>query len=685
MQKGALELRRAIGARNEARIVYLDSTEYGARLGLSVEPGLQNVPGPDGRVLHGYIVGDHNEATKIVGKARKARVWASVHEIPKVPRLASRLQRGDVEMDPREARILGRVISSYLDVATTGMSRATHYNSREEQESAERMAHATMMRVDRQTYGLLSCLPGLTDNARKLAAWALLDWPSIGQPTQQELTRERRLVEYLTQHVTPPRMFQLFALLDEAKCNNQRTRRVILQVLLGSDKLVWWAVKYRRKFARALQHAWGKRRASIIREIAGKSAHTTKETAILREHVYRYTDLNRDEVLECMAFVLGTPGIVYRQGLLRAFEEAKHDLRKGRTLPPEVLEGIRAQYHPGKSHDDVLRLTAKAGSHTDGQRLKGQRRAERAGADLRFDPKRFDAVKLYIYAFERGMTDDIVGALTLKARQAAAQMPLDCEGAVVLLDASKSMEGSGDQKLRPIAAALALSDALEAAGARRIVVGGTATTDALVRPGGDTSLAQALVQALREDATAVYCISDGYDNTPAGRFAEVVQAVRRLGISVPIYHLNPVAAAEVGAVRQLAPDLVPTVAVQDPKAFATSMLRQTLEQDPLRGLKALLGQARRALQAPAPRAVRGPAPSPEVLDITKELSVAMKTALTDLYTERPDTRGRVQYRGRVGQQTVQALKRRGLVRQVSKQYCYRTERGQEVANALLRV
>jgi len=706
MRKGlsTTDLRRELATRTTSHVLFMDAndkgTKLGLKLGLSVEPGLKAVPGPDGKILDGYIVADRAEAKRIRDVATSNRVFCEQYGIPEVHGLATRLLRGQPidDINDRQKRIVGRVVTSFLDIATTGTGRATHYNTREDQMRAERLAHATLFGMDRQSYSLLACLSGLMDNSRKLASWMLLEWPGVGEPTNYELQMEREVICALAESITAPRMFQLFGMLRETGCNNSRTRRVILHLLLGSDKLPWWSVKYRRKMKLALQHAWGKRMSSTIGSICRKRALTNKERGILSEHVWKHVEGDKDTAQECVAFVMSSTEGRWDTPLLRAFVEARDDLSAGKRLPPEVLEGIRSKFHPNKSHDDVLRLTAKTGAFTDGQKIKHQRRVEQAGTKVEFDPKRYDATKLYIYAYERGMDSEIRAALDEKAAQAATSFPVSCEGAVVLVDASASMVGDEKtQKLRPMANALAISDMLVAAGAKRIVVGGKDRGRRLVRPAGDTSLALPLVHAVRDhEPSSVFVISDGYDNTPAGRFAETVRALRKVGISTAIYHLNPVAAAETASVRRLAPDLVPTLAVQNPMALATTMLREALEQDPLAGLKTLLQRGRHAAMnaiagkqplptgAPDRRSIRGGKNGKKVDKVLQAMTSTMKSALVGLYSSAPSARQGVNFRGVAAPNTVVALQRRGLLKLGTSGFIMHTDLGRQAAEQLRR-
>ena len=63
----------------------------------------------------------------------------------------------------------------------------------------------------------------------------------------------------------------MFGMLRKERVNNARTRRLILSTLLRADNLEFWSVKYRRKLATALIHAWGRRTASINARRSGEA------------------------------------------------------------------------------------------------------------------------------------------------------------------------------------------------------------------------------------------------------------------------------------------------------------------------------------------------------------------------------------------------------------------------------
>ena len=502
-----------------------------------------------------------------------------------------------------KCRGLRKAMMAFLDTAGTATARATFYNTREEQEQAAEALHAALFTVDRGVYTAALFLPGVTDYARQIGVARLLGHTRDGKALLSA-DEERTAIDRLCAGLPPQRQLKLFGRLAEGHVNNARTRKLILRSILGSRRLQWWAVKYRRKLARALRHAWGERTTGILRRILAKppDARNAREKGLVARHVDRFvTDTGRlDRVRECAGFVLGI-----EQGLtlpsLRAYCDAKDDILDGATLPYETLEGIRSRFHPEVDSNDLLDLVKDRLS--TGQRLGLQRKAREAGIEIEFDPAKHDPVRLYIYAFEMGMTDAIREALVEKARSAAARYRMQFERLVLIVDASASMLGHRTQRRRPIAVALTLRDLL-AAGSRSVTIrtadGRDAPMGELVEAQGETALGPAIVAALRDEPDAVIVLSDGYENAPAGRSAEVIHVARGLGVDTPIVQVSPVFAAEAAGLREIS-ELVPAMPMSSPEGIALAMLKSTFQQDLELGVGALLMLAGGALGLPQDR------------------------------------------------------------------------------------
>lgn len=503
-------------------------------------------------------------------------------------------------------------VCAFLDVSTTSFGRATHYNSREKQAQAEAAVHGRLFEVSRDLYQILLALPGTTDRARQIGMSALLGSQRNGNDVLLNGTMERRVLESFVKSLPPQRMLKLFDAFrgfgnefGAKKSNNARTRKLILRTILNSPRLELWTIKYRSKLQRILSHAWGKSLASAIGVVAAKKRRNDKEKSMLKKHVlsYLYSDIevNRrrvDYILQCIAFIYGERDrISDDMKLFNSFINSRYDLSAGLKLPAEVIEGIRSTYHKDVSAPELLRMRADLGEiKTRHEKRVVQKRVKAAGGKVEMNPLDYDAVELYIYAFEVGADADILNALDKKAKDAAKLLLISYDKLAIIVDASKSMEGSEEQPMRPLATALSIRDMLQksAVESRILYCGGFVdnTTDGfkMVKPSYETSLAHLLLEALFYEPDAVYVISDGYENSPAGRFGDVLRKAREIGVDVPVIHCNPVFASEAGSVRALCEGIekVTTLPVRSPTAMGTGIIRGLIESDPRRGLNTIL-------------------------------------------------------------------------------------------------
>ena len=489
--------------------------------------------------------------------------------------------------------LIPRSFSIFLDSAVTATGRGTFYNSRKEQEAAVESAHHDLFEVDRDIYTAALLLPGVTDFSRQIGVRRLLQAGSrtdIGLiPGEYELVLVRRLIRELPVQ----RMLKLFGMLRSERINNSRTRRLILSELLDSDHLEFWTVKYRMKLRVALTHAWGRRTTSILRCVLAKpvTCRSAKELRILHQNIRRFVNADRVVVVEqCVSFILGEESTVTLDRLV-AYRDAKTDFDRGAVLPTETMEGLRSRFHRERTSADVLRLTKS--QLTSGQKIAIQRKAAEVGVKVAFEPSHYDAVQLYTYAYEMGMSDLIREALSKKAKTVASRLPFRFDRVGILIDSSFSMIGHGSQARRPIATSLALRDILIATAVDADVLTSSGSRSAmleLIQPMGDTSLAQGLVRLLKSDPDAVFVLSDGYENAPAGRFSQVVSAVRRMDVKTPIYQFAPVLAAESRGVRNLSESVV-AMPVSKPDSIGLGLLKTLMESNVDAGVEVLFGIA----------------------------------------------------------------------------------------------
>ena len=159
----------------------------------------------------------------------------------------------------------------------------------------------------------------------------------------------------------------------------------------------------------------------------------------------------------------------------------------------------------------------------------------------------------------------------------------------ILVDTSESMKGNKTQALRPMAISLATRDVLAASAANVHIryTGPQPDTKALPQPAGNTDLASELLHLLESELDAVFIVTDGYENTPSGRLADLLDLVRSIGITTPVFQVSPVMAAEAGGLRRLSKD-ISVLPVGAPKALRLGMLKVAFEKSLAQGVEALL-------------------------------------------------------------------------------------------------
>lgn len=496
---------------------------------------------------------------------------------------------------------IGELLARFVDVIALGGGR-TFYNTAADIDAVIGMIHDEIFKLDRGFYGALMLLPGVRDDARQKAIAKLLGETTRAQSILS-LDQETWVVNELIKALPVHRRLKLFAArpgkntvasLKTLRINNGRTRRRILYSILGDRNLEHLVVAYKIKVHDALTHAWGKRDTGIIKAILvpdRSELWDTHEVKFLRKKIRRFAGDNEPRlVFECISFALGNSlknDVKWTFPKLNSYTEINQDFQAGKQLPQVVVEGKRSTFHPEKTHDEVLALTAKTA--TTKQKIRGQKLAKKAGVDLEFNPMQHEPVDLYVLAYATRLTSEIQHALRITAGKLAAALPLDLGHIFIIIDTSESMRGtkkSGSN--RPIARALAGRDMLSCAAKSTRTMGDDRF---LVKPSGNTNLAGELLTALEADVDTIFVISDGYENRASGRFAELMYHARRIGLDTPVFQLSPVMAGETYGARDLSP-LVPVLPLSDdPRSLGLGLLKHILKQNFEAGITQLFKMA----------------------------------------------------------------------------------------------
>ena len=481
---------------------------------------------------------------------------------------------------------VGKTIEASMSLFGTDMDRSTHYNTKEELESARSACHDSMFSVDRSIYGCIMCLPGVTDNSKMTAVLKMLDNPWVENGSLLTSDHERMILDNLISTLPANRMINLFVKFDGNKINNERMRKSALPFILNSKSLEWWSVKYKRKLRQALTHCWGQKRTSVIINIIKKKNITQKEINILNDNILKHLVHNNSSmVFECLAFIFSAwDERRYLNKLFKSFYAARTDFKQAAGLPKETIEGIRCTYHPDITSGEALKVAEK--SMTSKEKKLVQNKAKKAGVEIKWNPFAQPLVELFIYGFQMGFDQEVQKAITTKAKAAASSLPFHYDHVGIICDDSFSMSGSEDQKLKALAITYATVEMLKRVGTKCTV----ATTSGREfkfnnSPVDGTDLATPLMNMLKFDPDAIFVISDGYENAPEGRFAELLKiAQERLSIITPVYHFNPVAAAESSVALKRLSDDIPLTPVTNPEKMGLTLFKTMLSVDPRGGI-----------------------------------------------------------------------------------------------------
>jgi len=476
------------------------------------------------------------------------------------------------------------------------IARATHHEDKDEVEQALIKRHQEMFLADRGVYTLLLSLAG-SENHITTGVGLLFGLPDEGLNMPKSL--ETLIIKDLLKRVKITQLLRFYVDLADAKINNNRARKVILRSFFDAEEkdLTWWAVKYKTKLRYIMNHFVGNDQIGYVISIAKRYA--TERMCLPDDwaKVARLLFMSKEIQgwhLETIAFINNVNG-VYSSPLFRAFQEAKRDITKGASLPPEVLEGIRSVYHPSVPHAEVLKLTAK--SATKQQTVRKQREYEKAGVkvDANWDSMAMHELIKIVYEWHKDkkpLPEDIMTVLHNKAKKVGGELSFQAIKAGILVD--NSFSGSGDQETAlndPISKILSLRYALqeyfhqqEIPFVTEFVTQGR-NNYGLPVVAGETDLATPFIDLVYEDCDVIYVLSDGRDNAPAGRLQEVIGQLRLIKKLPTVYHFNPVTGGE--SIVKLDKD-IPTVGYAKAEGFQRTVFASILVAEPKTALAQIL-------------------------------------------------------------------------------------------------
>lgn len=361
------------------------------------------------------------------------------------------------------------------------------------------------------------------------------------------------------------------------RVNNSRTRRIILEFIFNRDhdSLDNLAINYKGKLKKLIRHALGKQ--DLFKVLNGDRKLFDKW--IGRYHANAYPVLcylfdqpaPRDQVI---AFYKKINDVLQLKAAAQAGDaKAFTDAMKG--LPRLTVMGYRNTYKIPVDLDVVFTKSKVSGR----QALQMETAAKRQGVKLEVNYKKQDIYDLWKALYHKLLTGDLENSDKIAdaiGHQSEKKEKINIGEVTVVIDASKSMQGSDKRPMHPFLTSLSILSILDNIKSVIYVGGKNVKVDealSAVIPSGGSDLWRGLIDAVLTGAEKILVISDGYENTPKGMFEHVYKHFKKSGYEFELLHINPVFAADSGqgSVRRLAEDVKP-LPVTDYKYLETEII-----------------------------------------------------------------------------------------------------------------
>jgi len=454
-----------------------------------------------------------------------------------------------------------------------------------------------LLKFDRALFALISILPG-TGFSKGMMNHMLLANPQSA--TGKELVPEGLAFDFetkvilynLSKEKTPRALKNLLFLSgteNRKRVNNARTRKIILQYIFERDNksLDYLAVNYKGKLRSLIRHAIGKQDVHNILNGDHKTfikiiGRYNLDALPVLYHVFGklipngwtyepYTQIMNYENMKRAAI----------QNDVKTFE------KNLRSIPYRTAIGFRNFY---KLDIDKSKILEK-GQMSKKEELQTEAAVKRSGGKARkVDYMKQDIYDLFkILHFKAQQDDgDNVEEILLALEHTANNLPkVDIGDVAIILDASKSMQGSSERPLHPFLTALSLITSFKDDSIKQIMtVGGKTITGGhfpseVVVPANDTNIAAAIPKAVKSGAKTIVLISDGYENTVKGLFDHTFKHFQKKIPDLKFIHLNPVFSADSkeGTSRMVVKDVKP-LPVSSYKFLETEIIFKKMIENP---------------------------------------------------------------------------------------------------------
>ena len=455
--------------------------------------------------------------------------------------------------------------------------KGAYYEDADEQFERVMSMWVNLFDYDRTLFCLTSLLGGTGFSKGAMTHMLLSNPQSITGlelvPEGLSFDYESKIIKYnLSKERTPRALKNLLMLTGgekHSRVNNSRTRHIILEFIFNRshDSLDNLAVNYKGKLKKLIRHALGKQDCfkmmmgdqklfdkwigrynqsafSVMCYLFDKPIHISRLTAYKTSTAY-YKKIDQVLMLKTAA----------QAGDVKKFTT----LMKG--LPRLTVMGYRNTYKIPVDLGVVFEKSKVGGR----QALQMEAAAKRSGSKIKVNYKNQDIYDLWKALYFKLQTNDsensekIVDAINY---QSTKKEKINIGDITVVIDASKSMQGSDKRPMHPFLTSLSILSIMDNikeviyVGGKSINIGEILSA---VIPSGGSDLWRGLIDAVLTGAKKILVISDGYENSPKGMFNHIYKHFKDSGYDFELLHINPVFSgdSQQGSVRRLAEDVKP--------------------------------------------------------------------------------------------------------------------------------
>jgi len=447
--------------------------------------------------------------------------------------------------------------------------KGAYYEDQNEQIKSINDTWTSFFNYDRALFCLTTLLNG-TGFSKGAMSHMLLSNPQAvtGReviPAGLSFDYESKVIMYnLIKERTPRALKNLLMLAGKegkSRVNNSRTRHLILEYIFhrGHHELENLAINYKGKLKTLIRHALGKQELNKI--LFGNEK-------LFMKRIGRYNENAQTVMCHIFNIPLRKDKVYARFEKIEQVQELNEAAKAGdvelfkkymKGLPTLTVMGYRNTYKIPVELGSVYEK-AKMGKR---QALQMETAAKKAGTKIKVNYKNQDIYDLW-KAFYHKVTvgnqsniEEIAEAIRFKMK---SKKKIDIGEVVIIIDASKSMQGSDTRPLHPFLTALSISSIISNV-KDVLYVGGKIhpQTDGVIIPSGATDLWKGLIEAVLTGVKKIMVISDGYENSVKGLFDHVYKHFKKSGYDFELMHINPVMSADAksGTVRKLTGEVTP--------------------------------------------------------------------------------------------------------------------------------